>query len=153
MFLIGMFLIKKTCSWIRLRSDWCVFIFRYVTIFVTVNTNTMIIGDIVLWIWNASNTGLEDGPLWIRIRPCPNGSIFLSVFHSTKNQRKNRAVWPPCWVSRMESSDVEWSLIFVKKSSKRTVVEWKLSRLATLLRKSSESMRSSVSLAGKYKWW
>jgi len=153
MFLIGMFLIKKTCSWIRLRSDWCVFIFRYVTIFVTVNTNTMIIGDIVLWIWNASNTGLEDGPLWIRIRPCPNGSILLSVFYSTKNRAKNGAVWPPCWVSRVESSDVEWSLIFVKKIEQKNCCWVKSSRFATMSRKLSQSMRSSVSLTGKYKWW
>ena len=46
--------------------------------------------------------------------------------------------------SDVELSDVEWSLIFAKKSSKRIAVEWKLARLATLSRKSSESMRSSV---------
>ena len=40
-----------------------------------------------------------------------------------------------------------WS--FSKKSSKIIAVEWKSSRLATLSSKSSESMRSSVSLSGE----
>ena len=56
------------------------------------------------------------------------------------------SVWPPCWVSRLKSIDVDWSLIFVKNSSKSIAIEWKSTRLATLSRNSSESMRSSVSL-------
>ena len=51
-----------------------------------------------------------------------------------------------------ESSGVEWCWVKFdlcqKKSSKRIVVEWKSSCLATLSSKSSESMRSSVSLSG-----
>ena len=86
----------------------------------------------------------------LRLRPWPNGSIFRSIFYSTTNRAKNRAVWPPCWVSRVMLSEV-WFLS--KKSSKRTVVEWKSSRLVTLSRKPNESIRSSVSLAYKYKWW
>ena len=31
-----------------------------------------------------------------KVRPWPNDSIFHSIFYSTKNRGKNRAVWPPC---------------------------------------------------------
>ena len=37
------------------------------------------------------------------LSPWPTDSLFHSIFYSTKNRAKNRAVWPPC---RVESSEV-----------------------------------------------
>ena len=31
-----------------------------------------------------------------KLRLWPNDSLFHSIFYSTKNRGKNRAVWPPC---------------------------------------------------------